>query len=111
MGANVIALPIELGRIVGREEDIQQIVVGDSVGIEGHADRLGMTCVTAANLLVRRIDDIAADVSAFDGLHSYDVVEYGFGAPEAPACENSDFLSHDRSFQWSGSNRRPQSLW
>src|SRR4029079_17084238 len=50
--ADVIALPVELGRIVGGEEDVEEVVIADVLVIEGDADRFGMAGIAAAHLLV-----------------------------------------------------------
>src|SRR5436305_13745800 len=65
LGADVIALAIELRRVVGREEDIQQIVVAELLRIEGDPDRFGVAGVAAAYLLIGGAGDRAAGVAAF----------------------------------------------
>jgi hypothetical protein len=62
--------------------------------VEGDSDRLGMAGVTPADLLIGWICHMAAGVAAFDGPNSDDVEEHGFGAPEAPARQDCDFLCH-----------------
>ena len=89
LGADVIALAVELGRIVGGEEDVEQLVIGDRVGIEGDPDRLGMAGVAAADLPVGRVGDMAADIAALDLRDADHVLEHRLGAPEAPARQES----------------------
>ena len=68
LGADVIALAVELGRVVDREEDVEQVAIADLVGIEGDADRLGMAGVAAAYLLVGRIGGLPAGIAAVTDL-------------------------------------------
>src|SRR5690348_13710531 len=63
---NVVALTVELRRVMSGEEDVEQFVIADLLGIEGDADRLGMTRIPAAHLLVGGVGDRAAGVAAFN---------------------------------------------
>ena len=92
--ADIIALAIELCRVVRREEDVEQLVVADLIGIEGDADGFRMPGVAAADLLVRRPCGVAASLAAFDGLHSDDVNEHRLGTPEASACQDCHLFGH-----------------
>jgi hypothetical protein len=94
LGSDVIALAVELGRVVSREEDVEQIVVAQLFGIEGDADRFGMAGVAAAHLAIGRVGDVPAGIAAFDLVDPDNVEEHGFGAPEAPAGKHCDFLGH-----------------
>ena len=58
--ADVVALPVLGGRIVDREEHVQQVAELTTFGIEGDLHDLGMAGVAAADLLVGRIVDVAA---------------------------------------------------
>src|SRR3546814_8099730 len=40
LGADVVPLPVELRRIVGREHDVEQVVISDDGRVLGDADRL-----------------------------------------------------------------------
>src|SRR4051794_20260137 len=91
---DVIPLTVELRRVVRREKDVEQIVVAELVGIEGDADRLGVTGVAAAHLLVGRIGDAATGIAALDLGDSDHVEEHGFGAPETSTGEDCDFFGH-----------------
>jgi len=46
LSTSVRALPIQSGRVVEREEDLQQPPVRDDVGIEMNLDCLGVSCGT-----------------------------------------------------------------
>src|SRR5436305_12543580 len=55
--ADVVALAVELGRIVRREEDVEQVAVIELRGVEADADRLGVPGIATAYLLVGRVGD------------------------------------------------------
>ncbi|KIU01644.1 hypothetical protein QU38_00570, partial [Staphylococcus aureus] len=82
LGADVVALAVELGRIVRRQEDVEDLAIADLVGIEAHPDRLGMAGRAGADFLVGRVFLGPSDIAALDRLHADHVVEHGFGAPE-----------------------------
>ena len=86
--ANVVALAVELGRIVGAQEHVEQVGERNDVGIEGDLDRFGMAGPAAADLLVGGIGLVAADVPALDVLNADDVVHHRLGAPEAAAGQD-----------------------
>ena len=65
LSPDVVALPVELGRVVNRKEDVEQIVIADLIGVERDPDGFGMASVTAADLLVSRILDRSADVGCY----------------------------------------------
>ncbi len=97
LGADIVALPVELGRIVGAEEDVEDLGIGNRRGIEFHLDRFGMAGAARTDLLVGRVLDIAADIAAFDLLDADDIVEHRLGAPEASARDNGRLvLAHIR---------------
>src|SRR5437868_14488458 len=94
LGADVIALTVELGRVVSGEEDVEQIVVADLIGSEGHADRFGMTGIAAADLAIGRVGDRAAGITALDRFDPDDIEEHRLGAPETSAGEDCDLIGH-----------------
>src|SRR3546814_5606704 len=51
--AHVIALPVQLRGIVDVQENIQNIVIADDVGVKLHPDRLGMAGIAVADLTIR----------------------------------------------------------
>ena len=74
--------------------DPDEISYDELLGIEGDSDRLGVSSVAAANLLVGRIGSSAAGIAALDRVHADNVEEHRFGAPEASACQDCDFFGH-----------------
>ena len=111
MRADIVALAVELSRIVRREEDVEQVVIADDIGFEGHANGFRMAGVPSADLLISGIGDVAARVAAFDLRHAHDVVEHGFGAPKHPPANIATCSAMTRSFCWSGRNRYAYILW
>src|SRR5205085_1697761 len=108
------ALAVELGWIVGCEEDVEDVAIAHLVGVEGHPDRLGMAGVAAADLLVGRVGDMAADIAALDLADADNVLEHRLGAPEAPAGQRCLLFRHfyllvqvrDRAVQARGKSGR-----
>ena len=94
LGADVIALAVELGCVVDREKDVEQLGIADIVIVECDPDRLRMAGFAAADLLVGRVDRLPAGVAAFDRFDADDVQELRLGSPEAPARQNRDFIGH-----------------
>src|SRR3546814_18157337 len=62
LGADVVPLAIELGGVVSGEEDGEDVVIGDDIGIEGQQHGFGVAGVAAANLLVAGIGEDRKDV-------------------------------------------------
>jgi hypothetical protein len=75
-----------------REENVEQVVIAQLIVVEGDPDRLGVTGIASANLLIGGVGHVTAGVTAFDGLHSDDIEEHGLGAPEAPAGQDCDLV-------------------
>ncbi|VXC37777.1 hypothetical protein BURKHO8Y_210416 [Burkholderia sp. 8Y] len=85
--ADIVALTVELRRIVRREENLQNLAIADDIGIEHDLDDFGVPGVAVAHLLVGRIHHLAARIAGFDGLHALDRQKHGFSTPETTAAE------------------------
>ena len=85
MRPDIVALAVQLGRVVRPHEHVEDFAIGDRRGVEGHPDRLGMAGGAAADLLVGRVRHRAADIAALDFAHADHVAEHRLGAPEAPS--------------------------
>ena len=72
---------------VDGEEDLQDLAVGDDLGIEGDLDDFGVASAAAANLLVRRVRHVPAGVPGDHALDTTQLVVHGFETPEAAAAE------------------------
>ena len=92
--ADVVALAIELGRVMGAHKHVEDLLERNPVAVIGHAHALGMAGGSAAYLLVGRIGLVSADIAAFDPAHADDVLHHCLGAPEASACDDYLFLRH-----------------
>src|SRR3546814_5052072 len=73
--AHVIALPVQLRGIVDVQENIQNIVIADDVGVKLHPDRLGMAGIAVADLTIGRVCDPAAGITAFHRQHALQIIE------------------------------------
>ncbi len=94
LGADVVALAVERRRIMRCEEDIEQHVVTDDVGIVRDADRLGMAGIAAAHIAIAGIVGGAADIAADNRFDAVDLQEYSLGAPETSAGQRRGFGRH-----------------
>ena len=52
LGTDICPLSIQRGRVVRREEDLQDIPEGDLLGVEGYLDRLCVSGGSGADILV-----------------------------------------------------------
>ena len=95
LGADIIALAIELGWIVRCKENREQVAVADDLRIETDPDRLGMAGAPATHLAIGRIGGRAASVAALDPAHARDIEEHRLGAPETSARQDGHLLGHD----------------
>jgi hypothetical protein len=89
LAAAVVALAIDLGRIVGDgEEHLEQLTVTDASRIEADRHRFRMIGRAAADAFVVRTRRIAAAVAGGDFEHTVEFAEHRFHAPEAAAREH-----------------------
>ncbi len=91
LGAHVVSLTIERRRIVGSEEDREEIFIGDLAQIEFDPDDLRVSGSPAADLFIGRILHAPAGVSGHDRNHPSKLIEHSFSAPEAASAKNRDF--------------------
>src|SRR5215472_2550074 len=87
LGADVVALPHALGRVVRLPEHLEQIAVGDVLGVEHHPDRLGVTGAAGADFLVRRVRREPALIPDRGRDDAWRLPELPLRAPEAPERE------------------------
>ena len=88
LGADVGALAVELGEIVGFEEEYGEFFVGGLVGIEGDQDGLGVSGGSGADLLIGGIGGASAGVADGGLDDAGGFLEVVFGAPEAAGGED-----------------------
>ena len=91
LGADVVALAIERGRVVNGEEGLQQGAIVDQFGIEAHLHYLGMPRGAAAYPAVIGILQCSAGIARNERLDADELIERGFEAPEAAAAQCGNF--------------------
>ncbi len=86
--ADVVALPVQLGRIVRREEDLEDLAIADACRIECHVDDFRVARIALADVAIAGIARMAARVARLDGRHAVDVEKHRLRAPKAttPKC-------------------------
>ncbi len=94
LGADVGTLPVELPRVVQREEDVEDDVGGDDLLVEDHLHRLGVPGRARAHGDVGGMGGVAADVAGDDVLDAVERAVDRIEAPEAAAGE--DECLHER---------------
>src|SRR5262245_2321759 len=88
--APVRALTVELGRVGGLPEHLQQLFVGDFGRIVIHLDRLGVSGGVGAYLFVCGIRRLSARVTHASSGNAGNLAEGGLNAPKT-ACRKSCF--------------------
>jgi hypothetical protein len=83
LGADVVALAVGGSRVVGKEEVLYEVPVGEDLGVKAHEDDFGVAGGTGADSFVGRMGDVASSVARNDFLHAPKHFYQGFGAPEA----------------------------
>jgi len=91
LSAHIGTLPVQRGRVVDGEEDIEEILKRDHLPIKRDLNSLGVPGVAIADLAVARVDHTAAGVAGFDMLDALELIVDRFQAPEAAAGQRSDF--------------------
>lgn len=89
--ADVVALPVQRGRIVRREEDLEDLAIADARRIERHVDDFRVARVAFADVAIAGIARMAARVTRLHGRHAVDVEKHGLRAPEAARTEHCYF--------------------
>jgi len=84
------ALGIHGGRVMGLPEGVDQLLVGNHLGIVLDLDDLRVAGVAGADLLVGWILLCAPRIAAGDRLDAGEHLVDGFGAPETAAAQRGD---------------------
>jgi len=85
------ALLVQCGRVVDREENLQDFPVRNLGRIESHLNCFGVAGAVGADLLIGGINGRGARVAGNDVLNPLDFLEDRFNAPEAAASKSGDF--------------------
>ena len=88
---DVVALAIELGWVVNREEHLEQRFEGDDGWVKLDFNHLGVARGAAAHRLVGWVRVVAAGVGREGGLNAVDLFVGAFDAPEASAANDHSF--------------------
>src|SRR5882672_9647270 len=94
--AHVIALAIELGRVVHHEKNFEDLPIRDAGRIELDAHYFGVTGVAVAYLAVVRAINVAAGVTRLDVNHALEFFVHRFQAPETTAAEGRELIAGAR---------------
>src|SRR5689334_18087705 len=86
--AEVRTLAVQLGWIVVLPENIEQIFIGNSGGIVINLDRFRMAGGIRANVFVRGVLHLAADVTDSGSRYAWNLTEGRFNAPETSGCKS-----------------------
>ena len=88
---DVVALPVELGRVMDGEEHLEEGFVGNDAWVKLDFHHLSVTGGAAANRLVGRMGVVAASVSGEGRRNTVDLFVRAFNAPKASS-------THDHAF-------------
>ena len=86
----VVALAIDLGRVMRVPEKLQQPLQRRLRRIELDADHLRVAGRPGGDLLVGRVRPVATGITTDDGLHPGKELVSRLGAPEAAAAEDEE---------------------
>src|SRR5580692_10651447 len=89
--ADIVALPVKLGRIVDRKENIENLAVTDRRWIEFDLHDFRVAGVAVAHLLVSRTLGLAARIARLHGADTLDAEKHGFETPKTSASECGGF--------------------
>lgn len=91
--ARVVALVVELGRVVDHEEDLEQLAIGHGLWIERNLHHFGVAGSARADRFVGRIGRRPAHVAGLDRLDPAHLVVHRFETPETAARQRGDLFS------------------
>src|SRR5712664_4773629 len=63
LSSNVCPLAVQCGRVVCGKEDLQDLLEGNLLGIEGYLDRLRVSCGSRANILVGWVRNFSTGIA------------------------------------------------
>ena len=94
LGAHVIALAIERGRVMHREEHLEQLRQAHLFIVITKLHHLNVPGVAIADLLVTGLVHMAIAIRRLDIGHAFDTHKHCFGAPKAATAQSDGALAH-----------------
>ena len=94
---DVPTLPVQLRRIVLAPEDVEQLAVGDPLGVERDLHDLGMAGRVRADVLVGRVPGVPAGVADARPADALELPERRLDTPEAAGAERGLVLHYSSS--------------
>src|SRR5262249_9785110 len=91
LGAEIVALLVWRGRIVRLPKNFQQVCIADLGRIILNLNHWGVPGITATNLPVGRIFDVATGVARFDAHYAYETLKHSFSTPETSGSKRCSF--------------------
>src|SRR3954451_1560148 len=88
LGAHVVALAHALGRVVVLPEELEDLLVGDLLGVEDDQHGLRVAGLAAAGLFVGRVGRVAARVADRGRVDALGLPEHALRAPEAAHADD-----------------------
>lgn len=95
MRPNVVALSVQLSRVVNGEEYFEEDAAWDDLGVECYLDNLSMACALSTNLLVGWVFHMTTGISRDYFAYSAKAQNGSFDTPKATATKDN-FLDHCR---------------
>lgn len=93
LGTDVVPLAVWGSWIVNREENLQNLLVGDHGRIELHHDDLNVLRCFGANRFVVGRFGFPARVATYGSFNALNISKNGFHAPKTPSTENGNFVA------------------
>ena len=97
MRADVIALAVQLRRIMDFEKYVEDFVKANDVGIKYNPDCFGVARFAATNGFISRVGNTTTDIAAFDAVNAAKAIKYSLDAPESSGGQCCGFSCHARS--------------
>ena len=91
LGAEVIALSIQCGWIVGLPKDVQYFIISDLIGIKVDLAYFCMACFPGSNILVCGVFSMSTSISLYYVCDAFNPFVNSFDAPEATATKRGYF--------------------
>lgn len=98
LSADILTLAVQCGWIVRREEDFQEFLKRNYLGVKSNLYDFGMTCCPSGHLLISWICYCAARITRFNFFDTSQFIENSFCAPKATSTKSCHFLLLRKNF-------------